>query len=495
MGEPRETLVHRVAAMLHREDDALDTRAGAWRIYAGPIQLNIPYTAIKIAISLLIAVGVAWGPAWQGLSDPGHRALCILLFATGLWVTEAIPTFATGLVVIALSVAMLGNPKGQFAAGDRHVWEIFVSPWGSPLLWLFMGGFGLAAAASKTGLDRWAAIGALGRVGTRPGAVVAGIMAIAFVGSMFMSNTAMCAMVIAMIAPLVARLGGDPIGRAMVLAATIGANLGGMATILGTPPNAIAAGALSRLGQPISFGAWIVQAGVPALALAVIAWLWLLLRYRTERASLDVVALLASGEIGGEVGPGWHRAVVGGALCAAIVLWMTGSWHGIPAEVVAIMPLALFAALGILNERDVRAMSWDVLLLLAGGLTLGVVVSETGLARWMLASLPLEALGPRAMALAVATAACGLSNVMSNTAAANILIPLAAAMASAGDAASLVIPVALGTSGAMCLPVSTPPNAIAYGTGLITTRDLLEIGLLLGVLTPLLAVGWGLVGL
>jgi sodium-dependent dicarboxylate transporter 2/3/5 len=296
-----------------------------------------------------------------------------------------------------------------------------------------------------------------------------------------------------MITPLVTRLGPDPVGRALVLAAAVGANLGGMATIIGTPPNAIAAGALAKLGAPVSFGAWVSSAAPPALVLAVIAWGWLVLRYRPLVASLDVAALLAQVSEGAEARPAaprWQRVVVGVSLAAAIALWMTGSWHDIPAEVIAIMPMALFAALGILDERDVREMSWDVLLLLAGGLTLGVVVAKTGLATWLLSMLPLDALGPQALAFAVAFAACGLSNFMSNTAAANILVPIAAALAAVGEPAALVIPVALGTSGAMCLPVSTPPNAIAYGTGLITTRDLLEIGLLLGLLTPLLSVLW-----
>jgi sodium-dependent dicarboxylate transporter 2/3/5 len=474
-------------------DDEVDARAGAWRIYAGPLRLNIPVTALKVALCVALAALIAWAPSWDGLSEPGVRALFITTLSAALWITEAIPTFATGLVVIALAIALLGDPAGAFAAGDPRVWESFISPWGSPLLWLFMGGFALAAAASKTGLDRAAAVAVLGRVGTRPAAVVAGVLGISFISSMFMSNTATCAMVTVMITPLVTRLGPDPVGRALVLAAAVGANLGGMATIIGTPPNAIAAGALAKLGAPVSFGAWVSSAAPPALVLAVIAWGWLVLRYRPLVASLDVAALLAQVSEGAEARPAaprWQRVVVGVSLAAAIALWMTGSWHDIPAEVIAIMPMALFAALGILDERDVREMSWDVLLLLAGGLTLGVVVAKTGLATWLLSMLPLDALGPQALAFAVAFAACGLSNFMSNTAAANILVPIAAALAAVGEPAALVIPVALGTSGAMCLPVSTPPNAIAYGTGLITTRDLLEIGLLLGLLTPLLSVLW-----
>jgi sodium-dependent dicarboxylate transporter 2/3/5 len=471
--------------------DWMDDRGGALRISAGPLALSIPATVCKIALCAGLAWLVAWVPRWEGLSEAGHTALFITTLAATLWVSEAIPTFATGLVVIALSVALLGDPHGAFAAGDPRVWESFISPWGSPLLWLFMGGFALAAAASKTGLDRAAAVAVLGRVGKRPAAVVAGVLGISFISSMFMSNTATCAMVTVMITPLVTRLGGDPVGRALVLAACVGANLGGMATIIGTPPNAIAAGALAKLGAPVSFGAWVSSAAPPALVLAIIAWGWLVLRYRPLVASLDVAALLAQPDAApGEAPPRWHRVVVGLSITAAIALWMTGSWHDIPAEVVAIMPMALFAALGILDERDVREMSWDVLLLLAGGLTLGVVVAKTGLATWLLSTLPLGALGPQALAFAVAFAACGLSNFMSNTAAANILVPIAAAMAAVGEPAALVIPVALGTSGAMCLPVSTPPNAIAYGTGLITTRDLLEIGLLLGLLTPLLSVLW-----
>jgi sodium-dependent dicarboxylate transporter 2/3/5 len=180
------------------------------------------------------------------LTPAARRALFILVFAGALWVTEAIPAYAVGILVIGLQIALLGRPGGVFAETARD-WEQFVVVIGHPLVWLFFGGFVLAAGMARTGLDRQLASWVLTRFGDRPPALLLGIMAITFTLSMFMSNTATTAMILAMIAPLVASLDeDDPFVPGLLLGVAVAANLGGMGSLIGTPPNAIAEGARSE---------------------------------------------------------------------------------------------------------------------------------------------------------------------------------------------------------------------------------------------------------
>ncbi len=156
---------------------------------------------------------------------------------------------------------------------------------------------------------------------------------------------------------------------------------------------------------------------------------------------------------------------------------------------ISFLPICVLTTLGVLDASDIRAIPWDILLLIAGGLALGVAVTDTGLAIWLVDQLTITQWGVVGLAVTLTYATAFLSNVMSNTAAANILVPIAM-VASVGFEAQTVVPIALGASAAMCLPISTPPNAIAYGTGELETRDLLQGGLFLGLLAPLIATGW-----
>jgi len=172
-----------------------------------------------------------------------------------------------------------------------------------------------------------------------------------------------------------------------------------------------------------------------------------------------------------------------------VLLWMTTSWHRTPTPVVSFLPIVVFAAAGVLRPHDIRALQWDVLLLVAGGLSLGAAVTDTGLAAWLVERLPTSGVSQMALALALSFSAMALSNVMSNTAAANVLVPLGIALAP-GFEEGVTIPIALAASCAMCLPVSTPPNALVFATGEVSSRDFLGLGLVLGLIGPLLAVGW-----
>jgi sodium-dependent dicarboxylate transporter 2/3/5 len=187
---------------------------------------------------------------------------------------------------------------------------------------------------------------------------------------------------------------------------------------------------------------------------------------------------------------GWERAAVAITLAITVGLWLTAPVHGIPMAVVSFLPPCALAAVGVLQADDVRALPWDVLILLAGGLSLGVTVEVTGLAAWLAARFDASALHPALLALAVSYATMLASNLMSNTAAASVAVPMSLAFAVPEHHAMVAASVALSASAAMCLPISTPPNALAHGSGRLRSRELLAAGGLLGLAAPPLAVGW-----
>lgn len=435
--------------------------------------------------SVSAAAALAYFPQYAGLSEAGRWALFIAALAALLWITEAIPTFAVALLVIGLEIAILGRPGGPFATTPDD-WKMFIEPWGSPLIWLFFGGFVLARGIRNSHLDRWLALRVLQRFGSQPRQALMGTMLVTFLFSMFASNTATAAMMCAVLAPLIASRKGDPFTKALLLGVAFSANIGGMATIIGTPPNAIAAGLLADVA-PIGFARWLLMGLPPALVLLAVAGLLLIRKYPSTMGPMDYASM--AGPDGEEAFPTWRRLVVvlGGAL--TVVLWLTEPLHGISPPVVAFVPVTVFSVTGVINSEDIRSLEWDVLLLLAGGLALGVAVSRTGLASYLVGALSMQDTSAVVIAIVLASITAALSNFMSNTAAANITVPIGLSLA-VGYEAQVVIPIALAASAAMCLPISTPPNAIASSSGHLVSKDFVGPGLILGALAVILAVGW-----
>lgn len=464
-----------------------DTREVARSIYART-RPRPGRSVWLVFLCFLVGGAVAFGPQHEGLSFAGRQALFILVTAAGLWLTEAIPAFAVSLLVMGLAIALLGRPGGGFAETATD-WERFIAPWGSPLIWLFFGGFVLAAGASKTGLDTWMAGRFTAQFGKRPALLLLGLMGTTAVLSMFISNTATATLMLAVLGPTIAS--DEPATRSFskagLLGITLGANLGGMGTIIGTPPNAIGAGALAAT-DPLNFAEWMLLGVPPAVVLLTIGWGYLVVRYlgsagfvADERLSLRVT-------MHGDV-PLIQRLIVATTFAATVLLWLSNPLHGIPTTVVSFLPTCVLTATGVLGRTDIREIPWDVLLLIAGGLSLGVVIQDTGLADWITGRLPLAGLGAFALGLALAVLTVVLSNLMSNTATANIIIPIALTLAS-GNAVELVVPIALSASLAMCLPVSTPPNAIVYSAGKLTAAELFAAGLVVAIVGPFVALTW-----
>jgi solute carrier family 13 (sodium-dependent dicarboxylate transporter), member 2/3/5 len=453
-----------------------------------PLGVRVSRSVIYTVGTATVAALFAYLPQHEGLTEPGRHALFVLLTAASWWITGAIPAFAVSLAVIAMQIALLGDPSGPFASGDVERWQRFISPWASPVMWLFLSGLVLAAAATRTGLDRRLAERVLALAGTAPSRVLLAVMSVTFVLSMFMSNTATTAMMIALVLamPAVSERGdarADRYATALLLGIPVAANIGGMGTIIGTPPNAIAATALVGTGR-LDFATWMLYGLPPALLLGTVAWRYLVGRYLKDTAAAAPASPVEP------TSPMTGRHVFVAVLfLITVIAWLTESLHGIPTAVVAVMPIAVLAVSGVIRERDVRALPWDVLMLIAGGLSLGVGVSETGLAEWLVGRLPVAGLPAPLLALLMALVGTLLSTFISNTAAATILTPLAVALAGT-DARLVVVPLALAMSASMSLPVSTPPNAIAFATERIPREDLRRVGLLLGTITPLVAIGW-----
>lgn len=442
---------------------------------------------------LAIAALIAFLPEHEGLSPAGHRALFVLVFAAGLWVSEAIPAFATSLLAIGCLITLLGRPDGVYAEGPKD-WEQFIRPWGSPLIWLFFGGFCLAASAEKTGLDRWLAARALGFFGDRPAMLLLGVMIVTAVLSMFVSNTATATLVLAMLTPVfAAREPGHVMTKALALGVAFAANLGGMGTIIGTPPNAIAAGLLVGSSE-VNFAEWMVLAVPPALLLLAIAWSYLVVIYLRTTGFQRGEAIEFPAISAAQQPPRLRQLIVVATFFATVGLWVTSPLHGLPTTVVSFLPIVALTATGVLSSEEIRKLPWDILLLITGGLSLGVAMDKTGLAAWAVGLLPVEGMTPFALAIGFGYATIVMSNLMSNTATANLVLPITIAVLSAlpatGGDSRLAVAIALAASTAMCLPISTPPNAIVYGAGYMKTRDLACGGIVIGLIAPPIMAGW-----
>lgn len=476
----------------------LDTRRRMKKILDASFHEKPAPALQKFVFSLIFALFVAFVPTYTGLSHSGVIALFILCFSAALWVTEAIPAFAVGLLIVGLNILLLGFENFQFS--PTHDWKIYLKPWSSPLVFLFFAGFIMASAASKTKLDLWLAKRIIFFVGSKPKNVLTAILAITFVFSMFISNTATAAMMLTIVLPIVATLEkGDKFAKGLLLAVSVGANIGGMGTIIGTPPNAIAVGILGEKAP--DFLTWMFYGLVPAFIIAVILRYYLLFSYPTskEKLSLKNIAKIESHDDSSTSTkktpriPSWKKTVVIVTFLVTIGMWLTSSIHHIPTTVVAFLPIVSFTMFKILDVDDIRELRWDVIILIFGGLSLGLAIAQSGLASWFTKLFDLSAIGLIGFILIFSYVVVVVSNFMSNSAASNVILPIVVAFGTGfGEQTSslAVIAVALSASVAMCLPVSTPPNAIIYSSGKIDTKDLLKLGIIVGVIAPIITGLW-----
>jgi solute carrier family 13 (sodium-dependent dicarboxylate transporter), member 2/3/5 len=403
-------------------------------------------------------------------------------------VLEPIPIYATSLLIIALQLVLISD-KGFILFREGGQPEILgtllnhreiMAAFASPIIMLFLGGFFLAIAATKYRLDQNLARVMLKPFGTNPGVLMLGLMIITAIFSMFMSNTATTAMMLSILVPVLALFPPEDRGRtAFALAIPVAANIGGIGTPIGTPPNAIALKYLVG-DDHISFGQW-MGFGVPyVVVLLLIAWL--LLRYLFPVGIAEVKL-----DIKGKFLMTTKALTVYGVFAGTILLWLTDFLHGMNAYVVALLPVALFSATGIINKEDLKKVGWDVLWLVAGGIALGSALDKTGLAQRVVANIPFDTFPVLVVIFSTTVLSLVMANFMSHTATANLLLPIVAALATSmqgldefGGSKLLLLSVTIAASLGMALPISTPPNALAHGTGAIKTQEMTKVGVILG---------------
>ena len=421
----------------------------------------------------------------DGLTVVQQRTIAIFCYAALMWMFEIIPAWATSvstIVMLLLAVSNKGFTKPEM--GDLVNFKELMAAFADPIIMLFLGGFVLAIAASKVGLDVYLARILLKPFGTKPSMVLLGFLVLISVMSMFMSNTATAAMMLAFLAPVIKTLPADGGGRmSLAMAIPIAANIGGLGTPIGTPPNAIAIGQLASNGIEIGFAAWMIRFVPVVIFMILFAW-WLLQHlYPFKATKIEIV-------ITGECERDWKFWTVTITFLGTILLWMTGELTKLNSNVVALIPFAVFAVLGIFTREDFAKIDWHVLWMVAGGFALGTALNKTGLAAALVEAIPFDSWSAIAVLIIAGLLGWLLSNFIANSSAANLLVPILAVVGGAmsqnlavlGGVTTLLVCVAASTSFAMLFPISTPPNAIACSTGLIKTNEMIKVGLIIGLL-------------
>lgn len=451
---------------------------------------------IKIFIAAFFAIAALFLP-YESLGLTGEntlnpleiRVIAIFVMAALLWILQPFPIWSTSVLVIVLMILTISNSSilpcrvTSFVADGVEIpvtmvpFKSIMATFADPIIMLFLGGFFLAAAATKYRMDLSLTRVLLKPFGQDPKFVLLGLMIITAVFSMFMSNTATAAMMLAILAPVLKLFEPEDRGKAaFALAIPLGANIGGMGTPIGTPPNAIALKALRDSGFDITFGQWMMF-GIPyVIILMVVAWLLLLKLY-----PINMKKLVLNIKGGGKFDTSPRAIIVYTTFALCVILWILGSKvHGINDNVVAMIPMAVFALTGVITKHDLNEMSWDVLWLVAGGFALGLGLQSTGLAKHLINAIPFATWPAFGLMVGSGLICLFMANFMSHTSTASLLVPIfitvAVAcrdnLASLGGVTGLLVSVAFACSLGMCLPISTPPNALAHATGFTDTTGM-----------------------
>ena len=431
----------------------------------------------------------------DGLTIVQQRVIAIFVMAVMLWLTEAIPAWATSVVIIFVLLFFVSDSAFKIMQGSEAEmgklldYQGVMACFADPTIILFLGGFVMAIAATKSGLDVLMAKTLIAPFGKKSENVLLGFMLITGIFSMFISNTATAAMMLTFLTPVFKALPANGKGRiALTMAIPIGANLGGMGTPIGTPPNAFAYKVLTApdgLNLDLGFGEWMMIMGPMVIIMLIMAWFIIRKMFPFSQKTIEL-------NIEGNIQYNWRTYVVAGTFILTILLWVFGKKYlGINANTVAMLPIAVFAFTGVITADDLKEIDWAVIWMVAGGFALGLAMNGTGLAENAVKSIPFDTFNPLVIMVVSGLVCFALSNFISNTATAALLIPILSVVCagmgdslnSIGGTSTIIIGVAVAASCAMSLPISTPPNAIAYSTGLIQQTDMAKAGLTIGVLS------------
>ena len=440
---------------------------------------------------LLLLITALLPPPSAQMTQAAWMVTGLMAWMVLWWISEVVPIPVTSLLPM-IFIPLLGIDKLDAAT----------SPYAHPLIFLFFGGFFLSIAMEKTNLHQRIALKALSLVGTAPGLQIAALMGVTAFLSMWMSNTATAVMMLPIGLSIIAMANAstqDQFGKAVLLGIAYSASIGGIATLIGTPPNALLAAYLSKsYGIQISFADWMVL-GVPlALTMLIICWLWLTkIHFRMPKTEASLNDTSAQLKALGLMSRSQKLVLLVFALAAFSWIsqqWLV-KWTGLPISdtVIALCAAALLFLLpgekgsgtALLEWKDSQNLPWGVLLLFGGGLTMADQIQKTGVSELLAQQLQLlQGVPAILLLLAVTSLIIFLTEVTSNTATAAAFLPLLGPVAVSMELSPLylVVPAALAASFAFMLPVATPPNAIVFASGKLQIKDMVRAGLVLNLL-------------
>jgi len=448
---------------------------------------------------LLVLIIFLFLPAPEGLSEAAWKTAAVTILMGIWWITEAIPISATALLPIVLFPAL-----GVFTISEA------TSPYANPLIFLFMGGFIIALAMEKWDLHKRIAITIVSLVGIKPSSIIIGFIIAAAFLSMWVSNTATAIMMLPIAMSILELLDKEhEAGKinfeiVLILSIAYACNIGGMGTLIGTPPNALLAGfVLENYGIEITFLDW-MMVGVPLVLISLPLMYFVLTKFvypikikelpggkELIEAQMKNLGSISNQEI--------RVAIV---FVSAAVLWIirpliTDFIPGISDAGIAIAAAVAFFMIPsgkekntfLLKWSDTKKLPWGVLILFGGGLSMASAISSTGLATWIGSGIGSLSTWPILLIIFIVIALIVfLTEMTSNTASTAAFLPILASVAiGLGENPFLLaIPTVLGASCAFMLPVATPPNAIVYGSGKITIPEMSKAGLWLNIMFILL---------
>jgi sodium-dependent dicarboxylate transporter 2/3/5 len=449
---------------------------------------------VKLLLGPAIAIVLLLIGPQLGMSDTAWRTAALGIWMGQWWISEAVPIAATALLPLVF-LPLLGVLSMTNAA----------APYANPVIYLFFGGFVLAAAFERSGLHRRLALALLGAVGTRPDRIIGGIMVTAALISMWVSNTATVLMVLPLAQSMMShKHGSDQKGattfeKALLLGVAYAATIGGFGTMIGSPPNALLTAFLAQThGIRVSFLDY-MMIGVPIVIVATpLAWLLLtrvIFKVRSDEVVIDPTALSSERAALGPMSRAEKFVGVVGMLTA--IAWMAQPVLARIVPAVSEAGISVACALVLLavpiDAKGTRAITWDeaeripwgVLVLFGGGLSLAAAIQDGGLAAWIGNSVTgLRTVHPFLLVLIVTAVITFLTEFTSNTATAAAFLPIASSLAVGAEMSPLVMSMAAGlaASNGFMMPVGTPPNAIVFASGKLTIPEMARAGFLIDLL-------------
>ena len=433
-----------------------------------------------------------------------QRVIAIFAFATLMWIFEIVSAWATSVAIMGLLLLFASDSAiiwcqqppvdSTQELGELLSYKGIMASFADPVIMLFIGGFILAIAAAKTGLDAQLARALIKPFGNKSSNVLLGFILITGIFSMFVSNTATAAMMLTFLTPVFKQLPPEGKGRiALTLSIPLAANLGGMGTPIGTPPNAIA---LKYLNDPdglnlgLGFGEWMSFMLPFVIVMLLISWFILKTLYPFTQKRVEI-------HIEGNMKKDFKSYVVIITFVITVLLWMFDKATGLNSYTVAFIPFVVFALTGVIKKDDLDEINWSVIWMVAGGFALGYALNKSGLADNAVESIPFGSFSPIVILIISGVVCYLLSNFISNSATAALLMPILATVCTGmgdkllpiGGTPTVLIGVAIAASSAMILPISTPPNALAFSTNLVHQKDMAKVGIIVGLISLIMGYG------